>query len=42
MPILVAEFVQLKLDVIVNFGGIAGVAIKNAHRGSFCFDGLRT
>ena len=30
MPGLAAELAQLKLDVIVSFGAVAGVAIKNA------------
>jgi putative ABC transport system substrate-binding protein len=30
VPALAAELVQLKLDVIVSFGAVAGVAIKNA------------
>jgi len=30
VPGLAAELVQMKLDVIVSFGAVAGVAIKNA------------
>jgi putative ABC transport system substrate-binding protein len=30
VPALAAELVQLKLDVIVSFGAVAGVAIRNA------------
>jgi putative ABC transport system substrate-binding protein len=30
VPVLAAELVQMKLDVIVSFGAVAGVAIRNA------------
>jgi len=31
VAILAAELVRMKLDVIVTFGAVAGVAIKKAH-----------
>ena len=30
VPVFAAELVQMKLDVIVSFGAVAGVAIRNA------------
>jgi putative ABC transport system substrate-binding protein len=32
VPVLASELVQMNLDVIMSFGAVAGVAIKNATR----------